>query len=237
MRKSVLSILLLVTVTTYAKSQAALLVLLFGEKAATENFHFAIEGGVNISNLTDLNGKTMLGPHFGLGTYIKINEKWAFVPEFKPLTKRGEKGFESFLPLQPELEAELEELDSRLILNYIDIPLLVRYEVTDRFFVGAGPQISFRTQAILKTEATVISDQSFIEFDKNLKDQTEWYDFSFPVEVGYHMINSRGGKGIDLKARWTPGFVNIAKELNTDKLLNNYFQVIVSFPFIESEGN
>ena len=50
---------------------------------ATENFHLSVDIGMNISSLPNLeqDGSTT-GLYFVLGTFIKINDKWALTPEF-----------------------------------------------------------------------------------------------------------------------------------------------------------
>ena len=57
-----------------AKSQAALLVLVFGDKAATENFFFSLKGGLNLSSLPGLEpSDSKIGVHFGLAINMKFN--------------------------------------------------------------------------------------------------------------------------------------------------------------------
>ena len=57
-----------------AKSQAALLVPVFGDKAATENFFFSLKGGLNLSSLPGLEpSDSKIGVHFGLAINMKFN--------------------------------------------------------------------------------------------------------------------------------------------------------------------
>lgn len=215
--------------------QAALLVLLFGDKAATENFHFSIDGGLNFSNITDLDGDLSLGPGFGLGIYIKINDRWAFVPEFKPLSRRGETGIERFFPISDELEG-LESFKSRLKLNYIDIPFLFRYELSPTFFIAGGPQLSIRTMADLYSTGTLSSGKTQIEVTNDLTEVTQWYDLGLALETGLH-VHHNDKNTLDVKVRWAPGFVDIAQdELSESSLLNNTWQLIISFPFVKDES-
>ena len=54
-----------------ASGQAALLVLIFGEKAATENFHFSLKAGVNYSIINGYEeGTNRIGANFGLGLSV-----------------------------------------------------------------------------------------------------------------------------------------------------------------------
>ncbi len=231
----IVAAILFISVPVSSFGQAMWLVLIFGEKAATENFHFNIEGGLVLSDIGDLRGQPYLGATFGLGNYIKINDRWAFVPEFKPLSMRGEKGLEEFIPIPEELE-NVESFQSKLVMNYIDIPLLFRYELSDLFFVASGPQISFRTSAKLVSEAVLSGGLTEIEITNHLREETQWYDLSWPVELGVHINQKSSGGGLDVKVRWTPGFVDVAREpIGDSQFRHNTFQFLVSFPFLKNE--
>ncbi len=235
LRSVVISMLLLLAVPAASYGQAMWLVIIFGDKAATENFHFNIEGGLVLSDISNLNGKTFLGATFGMGNFIRINDRWAFVPEFKPLALRGEKGIERFIEIPPELE-DAESFESKIVLNYIDIPLVFRYELSEKFFVASGPQFSMRTSAKLVTNAVLSGGTTEVEIKNDLRDETEWYDISWPVELGAHFGKDKPNGGMDIKVRWTPGFVDIAREpIIGSKLRTNTFQFLVSFPFLKKE--
>lgn len=95
-KKGVQRVLLITLISSFtmvvSHGQAALLVLILGDKVATEKFHLSIDGALNISSLPDFNpGKTIIGVNFGLGTHIKLSEKWHLKPEFKPLSHKGAK--------------------------------------------------------------------------------------------------------------------------------------------------
>jgi len=82
-----IAILLLniVSIST-VKAQAMYIVLIFGDRIATEQFHLTIDAGANITGMPGLDGtKKLVGLYYGMGTFIKLNEKWALTPEFKPL--------------------------------------------------------------------------------------------------------------------------------------------------------
>lgn len=78
--------------TAKVKSQAALLALIFGDKVASEKFHLSVDLGMNFASMPGLEKQNGThGFYFGLGTFIKLNDKWALTPEFKPLSPRGAK--------------------------------------------------------------------------------------------------------------------------------------------------
>ncbi len=75
-----------------AHSQAALLVLLFGDKVASENFYFSLKVGANVADVSGVDGGSVAtGLNFGLLGTIKISDKFRLVPEFAPLSRKGVK--------------------------------------------------------------------------------------------------------------------------------------------------
>ncbi len=216
-----------------ARSQAALLVLIFGEDAATENFHFSLDGGLNFVDMTNLNGDSWALANFGLGTHIKLNDRWTLAPEFKPLSGRGERNITPFIEIPEDIADEISSAESRVKLNYIDIPVLVRYKANKHWYFAAGPQFSFRTSAKAITLASLNNGRE-IEIVDPIEDLVEWYDFSFPIEVGYNFAQASHLGGIDIRIRFAPGFVNVI-ENNDDGFKNNVVQLIASFPFLKKQ--
>jgi hypothetical protein len=229
------AILVCSLISAKANSQAALLVLIFGEDAATENFHFSLDGGLNVVEMTNLNGKSFVLANFGLGTHIRLNDRWTLAPEFKPLSGRGEKGINPFIEIPEDIADELTSAESRVKLNYIDIPVLFRYKANKHWYFAAGPQISFRTKATAITLASLDSGRE-IEIEDPIEDLTEWYDFSFPIEIGYNFMQNKTMGGVDLRVRFAPGFVNVI-DTEESSFRNNVVQFILSFPFLKAEDN
>ena len=76
-----------------AHGQAAILVALFGDKVASENFYFSLKGGLNFSSLgTEANTDFQRGPNFGMLANIRFGERWGIVPEFAAFSIRGAEG-------------------------------------------------------------------------------------------------------------------------------------------------
>jgi len=213
--------------------QAALLVLIFGDKAATENFHFSIDAGMNVSMLPGVNGSsTAHGVYFGLGTYVRINDRWAFTPEFKPVSPRGANGFDrAFVDTVGATGTSSTALRTR----YIDVPLQLHRSLGDRFYVRAGPQFSFLTKAELATSGELVGGDAFT-VTQDVKDRLEPFDVSIPVDVGFRFAKPRGYKGVDLRIRYTHGLMEVFKE-NPGGIAsrNGTFQFFVSLPFVNVE--
>jgi hypothetical protein len=216
-----------------AHGQAALLVLIFGDKAASENFHFTLDAGLNLSSMPGVNGTTSAnGFYFGLGTYIKLNDNWAFTPEFKPLSPRGGKGFENAFV---DSTGVVGSYETRLQLGYIDVPLQLHRRLSDRFYVRAGPQISFLTSAKLATTGDLVVGDEFT-VTQDIQDQVESIEFAVPVDLGVVFQKPRGLKGIDLRLRYCMGLTEVFKENAAGiSSTNSTVQFFLSFPFVNVE--
>lgn len=218
-----------------AWGQAALLVLIFGDKVATENFHFSIDAGLNLATLPGLEGNQMRsGFNFGLGTYIKLNEDWALTPEFKPLVPRGARGLDKVLADPGNVVNNTEK--SELRLNYIDVPLQVHRRINDRLYVRAGPQVSFLTSAVVRTEGDLDNGDTFT-LENDVKGELATIDLSFPVDLGLVFAKPRGYKGLDLRLRYTPGFLDVFADVDGLSSTNSTIQLFVSLPFVNAESS
>ncbi len=213
---------------SYSHAQAALLALIFGDKIASEKFHLSVDAGLNLSSMPGLQQqKLMHGLYFGLGTFIKINDKWALTPEFKPLSPRGAK---KVLPLS-DYSSTLTDVQYDIGLKYIDVPVLVQYKVTPRLFVSSGPQCSFLTSAKQISSGKLASGNS-VDIQENLKPRFEPVYFSWPLEVGYSFSNLHKGKGMDIKFRYDLGLSNLMKSSDYGNSKGSTFHIFLSFPFV-----
>jgi hypothetical protein len=228
--KSVLTLVLFLISVAQTHAQAALLVLLFGDQIATEKFHLSIDAGTNFSTIEGLgNSNSNSGLYFGLGTHLKLNEKWELSPEFKPLSPRGVKNSTAII----SYPTTLENSHYQIALNYIDVPILIQYKITPRIFIGTGPQFSFLTKA--KQIATgKLTGGNEISITENIKSNFNSFVFSIPLEVGYSLSNARKGKGLDVKLRYDIGLSNRIDNTNYGSSKGNTLQLFVSLPFINS---
>jgi hypothetical protein len=221
------------TMPSTAKSQAALLVLLFGEDVATENFYFSLKLGGNLSNCTGIDGTTSaLGVNFGLMASIKLSDRFYLVPEFMPLSPKGARS----IPFHTTGDASLDQLlqpmtSSALEMNYIDIPIVAKYYVTKDLGIEAGPQISILTSATEVYRGRIKEDDD-LAYENNVKSSLNTIDAGVLVGMTYSLWNARGGKGLFLHARYAYGPMDIVKDNPGDPVKNSAFQFAVSFPFI-----
>jgi hypothetical protein len=234
MKKVLLASLLSLILNNLIHGQAALIVLILGDKVATEQFHLSIDAGLNISSFIGLDEqKTGAGVNFGLGTHIKLGDKWHLKPEFKPLSRKGAREVASITSVPSDLTVS----DNKFKLNYIDVPVFLQYNISEKFYISAGPQVSFLTKAYQLSSGTLASGaESTIKI--STKSSFNNVNFSFPVEAGIsvNLANKRSTTKmlINMFARYEYGFLEIFKDPALGSARISLFQIGASLPFIKS---
>lgn len=126
---------------------------------------FGVKGGLNISTVVggDVEDtKSLVGFHVGGFAEIKVFDKFFIQPELL-YSAQGTKvdGFGG---------------DADIKLNYLNIPVLAKYYIVDKFSVEAGPQLGVLLSA--KAEGT------------DIKDGTRSVDFGFNIGAGYNFTDN-----------------------------------------------
>jgi hypothetical protein len=217
-------------VTNTSKGQAAILVALFGDKIATETFHTSIDCGLTLSTLPGMaDTKWRPGIYFGLGTFVKLTDQWALLPEFKPLSRQGAKNIKPFYASYPNMTIESYDLQ----MNYIDIPVLLQHKFK-KMTLAAGPQISFLTRANQITKGTNTTTGTTVKVLESCFKYTNPIMYAFPVEIGLRLPQVIPDKDFDLKIRYTIGLNNIIDDSSTDLSSRaSTFEIFLSMPFVK----
>ena len=163
-----------------------------------------------------------------MGTHLKLSERWFLAPEFKPLSQKGVNDIPFATDIPSSLNATV--IRSDLNLNYIDIPVLLQYRMPNNFYFSAGPQISFLTTAQQKTDLS-LNDNTLITVDENVMGSFNSIDVSFPAEIGY-AIRSERAKDVDIRLRYTHGFMDVFTESSPYSANNSTIQFFLTFPFV-----
>lgn len=233
-RVLIISSIFLTILSGVASGQAALLVLIFGEKAATENFHFSLKVGMNYSIINGYEeGTNRIGGNFGLINNIKLTEKLSLTPEFLALSGRGIKNIPVLLTGNPDLDDLLvDHTSTDRKLSYIDIPILLKYKLSPRFSLSAGPQLSFLTSATDIYKSNPL-EEALLTTELDIKDALTSVDLGAAIDLTYILVEPANGKGVNLFIRFTQGFIDIAKDNPEKRLTNTTLQFGGAFPFVE----
>ena len=191
-------------------SLAAIVAIGFGANAQRKgDVSFGVKGGLNISAVggdyrSDYNTKA--GFHIGGLAEIAINKKFAIQPELV-FSTQGARGhyYDGY---------SRRHRDATLRLNYINIPVLVKYYITDQFSVEGGPQLGFNVSSKVKTphETYKVHDITTA-------------DLALTAGVTYRLKNN-----VFFSARHNFGVTNINKYGN-GVARNNTLQLSVGYKF------
>ena len=167
-------------------------VALLSTTAMTAQTTFGAKAGLNFSNLTgddisDLDGRTSF--HLGLIAEIMFSEKFGIQPEVLYSAQGAKEG------------------DETLKLDYINIPVLLKYYVTNGLSIEAGPQVGFNVVA--EAEGADIEDVET--------------DIGAGLGLGYTTP-----QGLFFQARYNFGFSEILQDVDAK---NSVMQLSVGYRF------
>ena len=219
-----------------ARGQAALLVLIFGDRVATENFHFSLKLGATCSVIHGYEeGSNGWGLNFGLVNNIRLTDHLSLVPEFLPFAPRSIRHVPVLTTGNPNLDELLIDPNStNRKLKYIDIPVLLRVHLTDRFSLSAGPQISFLTGAQDTYESSPI-DGAILNTKLDITGELNRVDVGTVIDLQYVLVQPKGGKGINVYIRYGKGFLDLVKENSGNPYTTSLIQFGATFPFVEKK--
>jgi opacity protein-like surface antigen len=159
---------------------SAIAVMAFGFTNA-QSTRFGVKGGLNLSTVVggDVEDtKSLVGFHVGGFAEIKVVEKFFIQPELL-YSAQGTKFDGPFG----------EDFDTKL--NYLNIPVLAKYYIVEKFSVEAGPQLGILLSAKADGE--------------DIKDYTRSVDFGFNVGAGYNFTDN-----LSIGLRYTIGLSPIS---------------------------
>lgn len=121
--------------------------------------------------------------------------------------------------VQPELMfsgmgSQDKDADIQIPFNYLSIPVLLRYNITENFNLQAGPQIGF----LLSAKATYGGNSV------DIKDSFKGTDFGAAFGFGTDFGKFNAG------ARYYIGLANVAEDASSgDTFKNNTFQIFLGY--------
>jgi Outer membrane protein beta-barrel domain len=179
--------------------------VLFGTAAFSQGVSGGIKAGLNLSNM-DISGngfsldtKTLAGFHGGLYLTAMFNEHVGIQPEV--------------LYSAQGCKIDVFNTNGTIKANYINIPILLRYNINDMFSLHAGPQIGILASAEGKSGSS----------STDLKDNASSTDIAvaFGGTVDLPMK-------LNFTARYCLGLSDIDEDSNSTTK-NNTFQISVGY--------
>jgi opacity protein-like surface antigen len=179
-------------------------VALFAITGAQAQTAFGLKGGLNVSNLSGSginsdNTKSLVGANAGLFASIPAATNFYIQPE-----------------LSYSLEgAQYKTPNAKTKLNFVNIPVMLKYVTNSGFFVEAGPQLGILTSA--KNEAGNIT--------ADIKNDLKSTNFSLGGGIGYKLDPS-----LAVGARYMAGISDLS-ETNSSELKSNNLSINLFYTF------
>lgn len=188
-----------------------------------QDVKFGLKGGLNLSNWTgDTEGadlKSRVGFNAGAFTLIKLSEKVSLQPEVL-YSAQGAK-IDDFTV---NVDGVNYTGDVNFNLSYINVPVMFKYYVAEKFNLEVGPQIGFLTSAESVTKLNGYSQTD----TQDVKDSFEKVDFGVNFGAAYD-FDTHFSAGV----RYNAGLSNIAKTEPGDdtKMHNSVLSLSLGYTF------
>jgi opacity protein-like surface antigen len=187
--------------------------------STAQKVNFGVKGGLNVSTLTgdveDLDPK--IGFHLGGFAEIKLNEKFSIQPELMFSTQGAKAEYID------DFEGFAVNIEENLKINYIVLPIMAKYYVSEKFSIQAGPQIGFLISAKDEITASFEGESQSEEID--IKDETKSIDFGLNLGFGYNFTDK-----LFADARYNIGLSSIPDDSEVD-VKNGVFQLSLGYRF------
>ena len=172
---------------------------------------FGAKAGVNFASLNgdeDFDGRTS----FFVGGVVEfeISESFSIQPELLYSSQGAKSSFSE----------EGFDFETIIKLDYLNIPIMAKYYVTEAFSIEAGPQVGFLLSAKSEWEADGESDS------EDIKDELSSIDFGLNFGLGYKLDS-----GLNFGARYNLGLSNVPDSGDDIDLKNGVFQIAVGYFF------
>jgi hypothetical protein len=194
--------------------------------AQTQKVKLGVKAGLNIASLTfdeselDSSGKT--GFTAGIMVEIPMAKNFSLQPELL-FSQQGTKTSFS------DAEVTNSNFKSTIELNYLNIPVMLKYYVIKGLSIQAGPQIGILLKANNKYQDNFLGYENHESF--NLKDYSTGIDTSVNFGLGYQFKDK-----FYADARYNISYSNVFKEGDVNHFINNdmknrVFQVSIGYFF------
>ena len=200
-----------------------LCILAFAGSTYAQSPKFLIKAGLNIASLTnDPTASPRPGINLGVGTELFINDKFSIQPELLYSAQGARFDFDY------PVGWGYVNTGGTIRLNYINVPIMAKYYITEGFSIQAGPQVGF----LVKAEQEVNSLNQTITSD--VRQVINSVDFGLNLGAGYKLTS-----GLFFDARYNFGLTSVNKNGRLNGVdvkfdtssKNGVFQLSVGYQF------
>ncbi len=203
--------------------------LIFGTSTMiAQDVKLGAKAGVNFAKLSgeaveDADGRT--GFHVGFLAEIPLSERFAIQPELV-YSQQGLQSKETF---------DGTEFETKVKLDYLNVPVMAKFYLIDGLSIEAGPQFGFNINAKQELEVTGGDTDSDFEItgEDDIKDEVSGFDLGIGGGLAYQLDN-----GLFFQGRYIYGLSNVPEDVDDaqgedveDDLVNSVLSLSVGFKF------
>jgi len=199
-------------------------IVLFGftNVNAQEEMQFGVKGGLNISTITgedvsSFDSRTCM--HFGVVMELPISDKFSFQPELL-YSCQGADYSEDFSSIDATSKSVLATYEGTVKLDYLNIPLLAKFYVSEGFSLEIGPQVGFLLSA--KDEYDWNGDIG----EDDIKEYVKGLDIGAVIGIGYKLEG-----GLNFGGRYNLGLTDANDGYEDGTYKNGVIQAYVGYFF------
>lgn len=194
---------------SYTAHSQVLISLLLGDKLNSDKLEFGLIGGFSSASQSGVDGTSNLGA-FHLGFYFDfvLSERWIFNPSVNVIAASGME-FTNQNPAVTGIQ-DLDDLllgaDAALKLEYFQVPLLMKYNVSTKVHLMLGPQLALRHKS--NVYYYYDNNGNDLLYKRGAGDFYKRLDAGFTGGVGYKIKPG----GMNFGMRYYQGLVDVLKD-------------------------
>lgn len=217
MRKLLLctcSVLAMASAITIETKAQPLIMLLVGDKISSEEFVGGITGGLNLTNVSGLDGATSkLSWSFGASLHWRLTDQWHFAPEIYFKTPGGTNGLSGLWKSQPSVDTLISDRKEWLSTSYVAIPFLMKYRV-GMFYIMAGPQVGYLVAATDNASGST-AEGAAVVIEKSAFGRVNHWDVGAVIGAEILLVPEFGINSLRLGIRYYQGLLDVVTNDNT----------------------
>jgi hypothetical protein len=204
-----------------------LISLILGDKLNSDKLEFGLDGGINWSNISNLEGSNGIrGFHLGFYFNFKLQDNLYLHTGVIVKSPMGARGLSPYPLNDDDLDSVLSTGSVSRKLRYFNVPILLKYKFYDEFFIEAGPQLGLLSKAFDEFTVEVFEKDDLV-FKNDIRDQYKRFDAGITGGLGYHLMK---GTGMNFGVRYYFGMMDILKDNAGAKQKNSSFYLYAGIP-------
>lgn len=193
---------------------------LLAQEESESDFTYGVKGGISLNHFLgdipiDLTPQLRVGFTVGAFGNYKLSDNFSLQPEI--IFSRKGSNFDKFEFVMDDLKFDDLSLDMYIESNWIEIPVLLLYQINDKFTLFGGPYIGFYLSGTLVAEPSVSIFAIDLEYDIDAEDLT-LPDYGIVLGAKYNLTEI-----LVIQGRWEYGIQDL-----TDELANSLEDEIVT---------